>query len=85
LNHLLVFGLNSLQRVIDCYTSYFNEHRPHQGIDNRIPAEYHVANNRQGGRMPSNMAVRNIARKEFLGGLLKSCQKAAQFFWGLDK
>ena len=77
LNHLLIFGLNRLQHVVDCYTSYFNEHRPHQGIDNRIPAEYHVAKNRQGGRMPSNMAARNIARKEFLGGLLKSYRRAA--------
>ena len=42
LNHLLIFGLNRLQHVIDCYTSYFNEHRPHQGIANNIPAEYNL-------------------------------------------
>ncbi|MCF7954359.1 MAG: transposase [Phycisphaerae bacterium] len=29
LNHLLIFGLNRLQHVVDFYTSYFNEHRPH--------------------------------------------------------
>jgi hypothetical protein len=38
LNHLLVFGLNRLQCIVDCYTLYFNEHRPHQGIANNIPA-----------------------------------------------
>lgn len=43
LNHLLIFGLNRLQHVVDCYTLYFNEHRPHQGIDNNIPAEYNVS------------------------------------------
>jgi len=77
LNHLLIFGLNRLQHVVDCYTSYFNEHRPHQGIANRIPAKYHMSNKRQGGRVPSTITSRNVARKEFLGGLLKSYRKVA--------
>jgi putative transposase len=76
LNHLLIFGLNRLQYVVDCYTSYFNEHRPHQGIDNKIPAEYNMSQ-RQGGSVPSNITARNVARKDFLGGLLKSYQRAA--------
>jgi hypothetical protein len=59
------------------YTSFFNEHRPHQGIDNRIPVEYNKANKQQGVRMLSNTTVRNVVRKEFLGGLLKSYQRAA--------
>lgn len=77
LNHLLIFGLNRLQHVVDCYTSYFNEHRPHQGIDNSIPAEYKMTAKRQGGSVLSNMTARNVARREFLGGLLKSYQRAA--------
>jgi hypothetical protein len=32
---------------------------------------------RQGGSMRSNIIVRNIARKDFLGGLLKSYRRAA--------
>jgi putative transposase len=47
LNHLLILGLNRLQYVADCYSLFFNEHRPHQGIDNRIPAEYHKLDGRQ--------------------------------------
>jgi len=77
LNHLLIFGLNRLQYVIDCYTRFFNEHRPHQGIDNKIPAEYNFTDQRQGGCMPSSVTVRSVARKEFLGGLLKSYRRAA--------
>ena len=76
LNHLLIFGLDRLQYVLDCYVSYFNEHRPHQGIDNRIPSEYHMSK-RQGSHMPLQIKVRNVTRKDFLGGLLKSYQIAA--------
>jgi putative transposase len=76
LNHFLIFGLNRLQHVVDCYTSYFNEHRPHQGIDNRIPAEYNLKVMRQGGH-PPNVKFGNVVREEFLGGLLKSYKRAA--------
>ena len=51
LNHLVLFGLNRLQYVVDCYTSFYNQHRPHQGIGNRIPAEYKRNDKRQGGTM----------------------------------
>ncbi len=77
LNHLLIFGLNRLQHVVDCYTSYFNEHRPHQGIDNKIPSEYNTPERWQDGSVHMSLSVRNIARKDFLGGLLKSYRKAA--------
>ena len=77
LNHLLIFGLNRLQHVVDCYTSYFNEHRPHQGIENRIPSEYNEPDRYQGGSMSPDLFVGNIARKDFLGGLLKSYRRAA--------
>ncbi len=76
LNHLLIFGLNRLQHVIDCYTSYFNGHRPHQGISNRIPAEYNKSN-RQQGSCVQNVNAGNIICNDFLGGLLKSYKRAA--------
>ncbi len=75
LNHFVVFGLNRLQYVVDCYTSYFNERRPHQGIGNRIPAEYNVNDERRGGIM--SFQARNIFRKDSLGGLLKSYSRNA--------
>jgi putative transposase len=76
LNHLLIFGLKRLQYIIDCYGRFFNEQRPHQGIGNRIPAVYNMKVRRQGARLP-NIKLRNVIRKEFLGGLLKSYRKAA--------
>ncbi|MEN6385764.1 MAG: integrase core domain-containing protein, partial [Phycisphaerales bacterium] len=76
LNHLLIFGLNRMQHVVDCYTEYFNENRPHQGIENKVPAEYNNPNKLQGGCEP-NLSVRNVIWKDFLGGLLKSYRKAA--------
>ena len=77
LNHLLVFGLNRLQNILDCYTLYFNEHRPHQGIGNKIPDEYNMPAKRQGGSVRLNLKAGNVTRKDFLGGLLKSYQRAA--------
>ncbi|MFC1764268.1 integrase core domain-containing protein [Planctomycetota bacterium] len=75
LNHLLIFGLNMLQRVIDCYTCFYNEHRPHQGISNRIPAEYKMNDKQQGGTIP--FKARHVIRKDMLGGLLKSYSRSA--------
>jgi len=77
LNHLLIFGLDRLQYVLDCYVSYFNEYRPYQGIGNITPGEYNLPAKRQGGSVPSNAIVWNVIRKDFLGGLLKSYQSAA--------
>jgi putative transposase len=76
LNHLVIFGLNRLQYVVDCYSSYYNECRPHQGIGNKIPAEYHSAG-QQGVSSSSTPSVRSIVRKDFLGGLLKSYSRIA--------
>ena len=72
LNHLVIFGLNRLQYVVDCYTSYFNDCRPHQGIGNKIPAKYYKADEQQGTSSFLNPSVRSIVRKDLLGGLLKS-------------
>ena len=54
-----------------------NEYRLHQGIGNRVPVEHNMIHQQQGGHMPLKIRVRNVIRKDFLGGLLKSYQKAA--------
>ena len=64
------------QYVVDCYASYFNECRPHQGIDNKIPAEYDTAGQQGVGDL-LNPSVRNVVRKDMLGGLLKSYSRRA--------
>jgi transposase InsO family protein len=77
LNHLIILGLDRLQYVLDKYKDFFNQHRPHQGIWNKIPAEYNKTDRRQGGSTLLNLTVRNIVRKDFLGGLLKSYSRKA--------
>ena len=76
LNHLVIFGLNRLQYVVDCYVTFYNECRPHQGIDNKIPEEYHTAGQQGVGDL-ANPSVRSVVRKDLLGGLLKSYSRKA--------
>jgi putative transposase len=37
LDHLLIFREKQLQRVLNAYVAYFNQARPHQGIQQQIP------------------------------------------------
>jgi putative transposase len=37
LDHMLILGESHLHRVIKEYVGYFNQARPHQGIEQRIP------------------------------------------------
>ena len=76
LNHLVIFGLNRLQYVVDCYSSFYNERRPHQGIGNKIPAEYNMTG-QQRAISSLNPLVRSVVRKASLGGLLKSYSRNA--------
>ena len=73
LNHLVIFGLNRLQHVLDEYVRFFNEHRPHQGIANCIPKQFENAGNSlepdADETWPHSGGVRC---QRFLGGLLKS-------------
>jgi hypothetical protein len=77
LDHLILFGMSSLQRALRVYCDFFNGHRPHQGIDNRIPER------RATGEMPRDgvdaMTDENLAVEceQFLGGLLNSYYRKA--------
>jgi putative transposase len=78
LNHLIIFGLDRLQYVLDQYKDYFNQHRPHQGIGNRIPAR--IGRDMEGDQtiLDKSNGAGSVQYKQFLGGLLKSySQKAA--------
>ncbi len=75
LNHLLIFGLNRLQYVMDGYAFYFNGHRPHQGLGNQVPAEYTRSKKRYDGS--DLFLTKSIVCRNFIGGLLKSYQRAA--------
>jgi transposase InsO family protein len=77
LDHMLVFGVCRLERLVEEYISYFNEHRPHQGIGNAIPNEFKkMAESKKSMKIPSR-PIEGIMLKEFCGGLSKSYQRAA--------
>ncbi|MFZ1039800.1 MAG: integrase core domain-containing protein [Anaerolineales bacterium] len=69
LDHTLIHHGRHLQRVANEYIVYFNQERPHQGIDQRIPDHYDLpCTNPTSGRITS---------KAILGGLHHSYTRAA--------
>jgi hypothetical protein len=71
----VLFGLSSLQRALSAYRDFFNGHRPHQGIGNRIPDRQAGGDVEQiGGTSEKELAV---ACEQFLGGLLNSYSRKA--------
>ncbi|MEM6503832.1 MAG: integrase core domain-containing protein [Planctomycetota bacterium] len=68
LNHLLIFQLRQLDYVTAEYTRYFNELRPHQGLENTPPCSV-------GRAQPSK--VGSVARERVLGGLLNHYYRRA--------
>src|SRR4030066_2268958 len=60
LDHTLILHSRHLTRVVREYTNYFNQERPHQGIDQRIPDHYDL---------PASNPTGNISSRAILGGL----------------
>src|SRR5258706_5113488 len=61
LNHVLIRDDKHLGRIVTEYTAYFNEERPHQGIDQRIPHYYEAPK--------SKPTSGHVTSKSILGGL----------------
>jgi len=59
LDHLLVAGEAHLRRVLTEYVAFYNEARPHQGLEQRCPVA-----------LPSPMRDGPVRRRDRLGGLL---------------
>ncbi len=36
-DHFFIFNLQQLRRIVSEFADYYNQHRPHQGIGQRIP------------------------------------------------
>jgi putative transposase len=62
LDHLLIFHERQLQRVLNAYVAYFNQARPHQGIQQQIPVAC-------GLTRPSQHAADRVIAVSILGGL----------------
>ncbi len=77
LDHLVLVGMNSLRRALRVYVSFFNGHRPHQGIADRIPerrATGEMSRDCAGAMTDGDLAVEC---EQFLGGLLNSYYRKA--------
>ena len=61
MDHILIHDENHLRGVVTEYTAYFNQERPHQGIDQRVPNHY--------GLPKSKPISGRISSKAILGGL----------------
>ena len=65
LDHLLIIGEAQLRRVLEVYVGFYNEARPHQGLDQRMP-------------VPAPPAAHGRIRcRSLLGGLLRSYDREA--------
>ncbi len=74
LNHLIPLGLKSLQRVVHTYRAFHSDHRPHQGIGNRVPRAVRTD---EPALEPVNGAIGKVHCEESLGGLLTSYRRAS--------
>ncbi len=66
LDHLLIVSEAHLRPVLTAYVTYYNEARPHQGLDQGTP----VPREQGGGQGP-------IRRRDRLGGLLREYERDA--------
>jgi len=62
LDHLLILQEKQLQRVLNAYVEYFNQARPHQGIQQQIPGQ-------SGPAMSSHHARNEVIALPIMGGL----------------
>jgi putative transposase len=75
LDHLILFGLSSLRRALRIYRDFSNGHRPHQGIDNRIPERQATRELDPSGGLREGKHT--VTCEPFLGGLLNSYYRKA--------
>jgi hypothetical protein len=69
--------MGSLQRALRIDRDFFNGHRPHQGIDNRIPGQRAAGGMSRHGADQMSDGDLVVECEQFLGGLLKSYYRKA--------
>lgn len=73
LDHFVCFGIEHLQRIVKRFESFYNRHRPHQGVGNRTLPE--AAEDVTPATLP--FPAGKVACQEDLGGLLKHYYREA--------
>jgi hypothetical protein len=66
LDHLLILGERQLHRTLTTYCQFYNERRPHQGLDQRCPIPLAPATGAEA-----------VIRHDALGGLLRHYSREA--------
>jgi transposase InsO family protein len=70
IDHILIHDDKHLRRVVTDYAAYFNQERPHQGIEQRMPDQY--------DQTRSKPTSGRITSKAILGGLHHSYSRPTQ-------
>src|SRR5215471_19079722 len=70
LDHLFILHERQLQRVLNAYVAYFNQARPHQGIQQQIPEQ-------KAGLLPPHPASGKVISFPVLGGLHHDHRRSA--------
>jgi putative transposase len=70
LDHLLILQEKQLQRVLNAYVAYFNQARPHQGIQQQIPEQ-------KAGSVPAQHESDKVISFPVLGGLHHDYRRSA--------
>ena len=68
LNYFVCFSLSHADHIVQAFVSYYNEHRPHQGVGNRSLNNQSSSHLEEAGR---TQPVGQIGCRSELGGLLK--------------
>jgi transposase InsO family protein len=66
LDHLLILSERHLERVLRAYVAFYNERRPHQGLDQQCPVPF---------APPADRGP--IRRRDVLGGLIHDYERQA--------
>ena len=72
LDRLLIFREKQLQRILNLYVAYFNQARPHQGIQQQLPEPSRSS-------LSSHCAADKVMAVPILGGLHHDYQRASGF------
>jgi putative transposase len=77
LDHLVLLGLGSLRRAVSGYGDFHNQHRPHQGLANRVPMDVAAPQVLRLPARPTSTQHLRVECRRFLGGLLNSYSRKA--------
>lgn len=75
LSHFVCFSRSHLDHLVDAYTRFYNEHRPHRGLGNR-PLSFE-SEAEQSAEVSRHAPIGHIGNQSELGGLLKHYYRQA--------